>query len=143
MQIKIKKMHPDATLPKRATDGSAGFDLTSVSCKVVNNERLVYSTGLAFEIPRGYAGLLLPRSSICKTALRLSNSVGLLDCDYRGEVTFVFDRKNELVFNLKTYAIGERIGQIVFIALPQFELVEATELGETARGAGGYGSTGK
>lgn len=143
MKIKIKKLHADAKLPTRATDGSAGYDLTAVAGAGDGIGMVRYSTGLAFEIPPGHVGLIFPRSSICKTGLRLSNCVGVLDSDYRGEVTFVFDRRNVFDHGDNLYKLGERIGQIVIVELPQVEFVEAIELGDTARGAGGYGSTGK
>lgn len=143
MKIKIKKLHADAKLPTRSTDGSAGYDLTAVAGADDGIGMVRYSTGLAFEIPPGHVGLIFPRSSVCKTGLRLSNCVGVLDSDYRGEVTFVFDRRNVFDHGDNLYKLGERIGQIVIVELPQVEFVEADSLSDTARGAGGYGSTGK
>lgn len=90
MKVKIKKLHPDAVIPKYAHDGDAGLDLTAVSRGFDEHGAIVYHTGLAFEIPQGYVGLLFPRSSNAKKDLLLSNSVGVLDSTYRGEVTFKF-----------------------------------------------------
>ena len=143
IEIKIKKIHPDAVMPKFARFGDAGADLTATS-RYFEEETgsLVYGTGLAFEIPYGYVGLLFPRSSISKTRFSLSNSVGVLDCGFRGEVIFKF---NQVIGKLENpiYEVGERIGQIVIQKLSEVEFVEVEELSESERGTGGYGSTGK
>jgi len=139
MQIRFKKLHPAAVMPKRATDGAAGFDLTAVSMER-NNGLIVYDTGIAIEIPAGHVGLLFQRSSVHKTGLSLCNAVGVIDSDFRGSISFVF---RVGYVGCSHYEVGDRIGQIVFVPIPAVELVEADELSETARGAGGYGSTGK
>lgn len=144
MNVKIKKLHPDAVIPQYAKDGDAGLDLVATSKKVHRefsdgiSDKVVYGTGLAFEIPKGYVGLLFPRSSVSKKHLTLSNSVGVLDSGYRGEVSFVFkkDGWNE-------YDIGDRIGQILILPYPEIEFEEVDELSDTERGSGGFGSTGK
>lgn len=133
-------MHPDAVIPKYAKDGDAGLDLTAVSARLDDDGNIVYGTGLAFEIPKGYVGLIFPRSSISRTNLILSNSVGVLDSGYRGEVTFKF---KQVPRHGDAYLRGERIGQIVIIPYPQIEFVVAEELSETERGTGGYGSSGR
>ena len=99
-----------------------------------------YDTGIAVEIPPGYVGLVFPRSSVCKTGLSLANSVGVIDSDYRGSISLVFYKGAELI---EAYSYGDRIGQLVIVPIPEVEFVEAEELSETERGAGGYGSTGK
>ena len=139
MQIRFKKLHPAAVMPKRATDGAAGFDLTAVSMER-NNGLIVYDTGIAIEIPAGHVGLLFQRSSVHKTGLSLCNAVGVIDSDFRGSISFVF---RVGYVGCSHYEVGDRIGQIVFVPIPAVELVEADELSETARGEGGYGSTGK
>jgi dUTP pyrophosphatase len=141
MKVNIKKTHPDAVIPKQMTEGAAGLDLTAVSVDYDNDRAVVvYDTGLAFEIPEGYVGLVFPRSSISKTSMRLSNAVGVLDSDYRGSLYFKFDIKpDEEMFAV--YEVGDRIGQLVILPYPQIELVEVDELNDTARGLGGYGST--
>ena len=144
MQIRFKKLHPAAVMPIRATDGAAGFDLTAVSVKYGDNGKVFYDTGIAVEIPAGYVGLVFQRSSVYKTGLMLCNAVGVIDSDYRGSISFVY--RNLLGVGGRDcahYGIGDRIGQIVFMPVPAVELVESDELSETARGAGGYGSTGK
>lgn len=143
MKVKIKKLHEDAVIPAYATDGSAGMDLTATSIAFDNDNNVVYGVGLAFEIPKGYVGLLFPRSSNAKKDLILSNSVGCLDSDYRGEVKFKFKRNKKWYRKEKRYNIGDRIGQIIIIKHLTIEFVESEELSETKRGKGGYGSTGK
>jgi len=90
MRIKIKKLHADATIPSYAKGGDAGMDLTATSRFYDEEGNVAYGTGLAFEIPKGYVGLLFPRSSNAKKDLILSNSVGVLDSGYRGEIFFKF-----------------------------------------------------
>lgn len=99
-----------------------------------------YGTGLAFEIPDGHVGLIFPRSSIYKTNERLANCVGVIDSDYRGEVSFIFD---VIAGSGTPYIKGDRIGQLMIVRLPDIEVQEVEELSDTVRGSGGYGSTGK
>lgn len=145
MQVKIKKLKDNAVLPTYSTDGSAAMDLTAVSEKIFFEHGITYieyGVGLAFEIPPGHVALLFPRSSISSnTMLTLANSVGVLDSDFRGEVTFRF--KPLVTVGAKKYKIGERIGQILIVPYPKIEFVEVQELSETDRGTGGYGSSGK
>ena len=147
MKVKIKKLIEDAVIPTYATDGSAGMDITATSISFDKDNNVVYGCGLAFEIPKGYVALLFPRSSNAKKDLLLSNAVGVLDSDYRGEVTFKFKRTKKGLFSWfkreKIYNMGDRIGQIIIIKHPTIEFVESEELSETTRGKGGYGSTGK
>lgn len=139
LQIKFKKMNPNAVTPKQGTAGAAGFDLTAVS--IEKNEKMMkYDTGIAVEIPPGYVGLVFPRSSVCKTGLSLANSVGVIDSDYRGSISFVFYKPMPCIV---PYLPGDRIGQLVIVPIPEVEFVEVDELSETERGAGGYGSTGR
>lgn len=141
MKLIVKKLHPDAKLPAYAMEGDAGMDLTAIS-KEYNpyTNQVIFGTGLAFEIPDGHVGLLFPRSSIYKTGLSLSNSVGVLDAKYRGEVKAIFNVDDR---PKKNYEIGDRICQLIVFPFPKMEVVEAQELSETERGSGGFGSTGK
>lgn len=139
MRVRIKKLHKDAVIPSYARQGDAGMDLTAVSITADNIGNIVYGTGLAFEIPEGYVGLLFPRSSISRTNLLLTNSVGVLDSGYRGEVMFKFKPISKEDYS---YVTGERIGQIIIVPYPNIEFVVSDELTETERGTGGYGSTG-
>lgn len=155
MKIKIKKLHKDAVIPSYAREGDAGMDLTAVTSSYDVYGNTCYGTGLAFEIPKGYVGLLFPRSSNSKKDLRLTNSVGVIDSGYRGEVYFKFrnDNFNNMASQLKLdlidgnigfnneYKVGDRIGQIIILPYPQIEFEEVEELSETERGEGGYGST--
>ena len=139
LEVRFKKLDPEAKAPYQATPGSAGFDLTAVSSENVEDSwHIRYGTGLAVEIPAGHVGLVFPRSSVYKTKLLLSNGVGVIDSDYRGEITAVFAKGSG-----DEYKVGDRIAQLVIMPIPAVKFVEAEELSETERGAGGYGSTGR
>lgn len=156
MKVKIKKLHPDAVIPKYAKAGDAGLDLTAISADIDAHGNATYGTGLSFEIPDGYAGFIFPRSSISKKDLSLSNSVGVIDSGYRGEVvikmkraakikassinsTFVTSHLEEFS---SAYRAGERVAQLIIMPVTKIELVEAEELSDSDRGNGGFGSTG-
>ena len=144
MKVKIKKLVDNAVIPSYAHDGDAGMDITATSVSFDNDNNVVYGTGLAFEIPKGYVGLLFPRSSNAKKDLLLSNCVGVIDSPYRGEVLFKFKRTKKGWFRKeKIYEVGDRIGQMIIIKHPTIEFVESEELSETERGCSGYGSSGK
>ena len=140
MKVKYKLCASNAIAPRRMSGGAAGFDLYASCVRPIDGEcrQIRVETDVAFEIPDGYCGLVVPRSSVSKTGLRLSNSVGVIDSDYRGTVSFVFDWRIGHV-----YRPGDRVGQILFLALPDVELEEAETLSATARDKGGYGSTGR
>ena len=158
MQVRFKKVHPDAVIPTKAHPSDAGFDLTAIGFALAD-ECLVYHTGIAVEIPEGYVGLIFPRSSVAKQDLFLTNCVGVIDSHYRGEILFKFkaafgvyddcpDFESEVtryegIGRMKFYRKGDRIGQMIIMPFPEVEFVEADELSETDRGIGGYGSTGK
>jgi len=142
MKVNIKKTHKNALLPSYAKKGDAGMDLTATSKEIDNLGNIVYGTGLAFEIPEGYVGLLFPRSSNSKTNLYLTNHVGVIDSGYRGEVLFKYNTVDDFMTK-GTYNVGDRIGQIIIIPYPQIEFQEVLTLSETDRGDNGYGSTGK
>lgn len=138
MKLKIKKCHREAKIPKYAREDDGCIDLTAVDREFDHGNGCVsYSTGLAFEIPSGFVGLLFPRSSIYKKSLTLSNSVGVLDAGFRGVVSFKFKLEGN-----KLYEIGDRIGQLMVIPRPLLEIEEVKELSESERGEGGYGSSG-
>lgn len=166
MKVKVKKLSKCAVIPAYAKKGDAGMDLTAISKTYDKDGNIVFGTGLAFEIPKGYVGLLFPRSSCSKTFLSLSNSVGVLDSGYRGEVLFKFKPKVNIINPFKlwwntyilknsnkslhldvkeipshTYNVGDRVGQIVIMPYPSIEFEEVDELGVTERGIGGFGST--
>jgi dUTP pyrophosphatase len=137
LNIKIKKLHKDAVIPTKAHATDAGCDLYATSCHY-DNGLIIYGTGIAVEIPEGYVGLVFPRSSIANTHLTLSNSVGVIDSGYRGEVMAKF-RKG----GTRGYDVGDRIAQLIILPYPEVVFEEADELSESDRGTGGYGSSGK
>ena len=140
MKVKIKLLHPDAVIPAYAKPGDAGLDLTAVSVEKDDYGNIVCHTGLAFEIPQGYVGLVFPRSSICWKNLLLSNSVGVVDSGYRGEVTAKFKPS---FTGFPAYQTGDRVAQLIILPYPSIEFEETETLTDTDRGAGGYGSTGR
>lgn len=167
MEVKVKKLHPNAVIPTYAKEGDAGLDLVATSRSTDEYGNLVYGTGLSIAIPKGYVGLVFPRSSNSKTTLALTNSVGVIDSGYRGEIilkykgfyTACFDikwwflnkvlkRKNSRAANIdifltNEYNVGDRVGQLIIVKHPYVTLVEAEELSKTDRGEDGFGSTGK
>ena len=144
IQVKFKKLSEKAITPSYARNGDAGLDISCITYKVDKDFNYIeYFTGLAFEIPEGHVGLLFPRSSVSKTDLRLANGVGVIDSGYRGEVVFRYKFKKDAYFaGMKRYVDGDRVGQLIIIPIPQIELEEVSELTDTDRGAGGFGSTG-
>lgn len=139
MKVRIKKLHKDAIIPRYAKEGDAGLDLVAIS-KSQQYDIMTYKTGLSIEIPEGYVGLIYPRSSIFRTDLRLSNSVGVIDSGYRGEIILNF---NISIDDKNIYQIGDKIAQLIIIPYPQIEFEEVRELSETERGEAGFGSSGK
>lgn len=140
MKVKIKKIVENAVVPSYAKHGDAGMDLTATSKTYDEHGNVVYGTGIAVEIPKGYVGLVFPRSSICKTDLLLTNSVGVIDSGYRGEIMAKFAYVS---MHNKKYHVGDRIAQLIIMPYPTIEFEEVDELSETERGSGGYGSSGK
>jgi dUTP pyrophosphatase len=139
MIVKIKKLVENAVIPSYAKDGDAGMDLTATS-KWFEGSNVCYGTGLAMEIPKGFVGLVFPRSSIAKQELLLSNAVGVIDSGYRGEIMAKFKTVNGGAY---MYEVGDRICQIIIMPYPKIEFEEVEELAKTERGDGGYGSSGK
>ena len=147
MKVKIKKLNEGAIVPSYSKQGDAGLDFTAVEISRDNVGNITYHTGLAVEIPEGYVGLLFPRSSISKKQQFLTNSVGVLDSGFRGEILAKFkpvmgtyDTILEL-FESNEYQVGDRIVQMIILPYPQIEFEEVEELSETERGYGGFGST--
>lgn len=151
--LKFKRLHPDAVIPSRTHALDAGFDLTAIDDgnNVAGTEGYFYreySTGLAIGIPPGHVGLIFPCSSISTTALALTR--GILEAGYRDEVKLRFrldpiprlmDPNGET--QARVYKKGDRIGQLVVVALPDFEILEVTELDSSTRGDGGRGNSGQ
>ena len=144
MKVKIKKLHPNAVKPKYAKESDAGMDLVATEIISETPSQITYGIGLAMEIPDGMVGLIFPRSSIRKTRLQLSNSVGVIDSGYRGELQATFNKITTTIENQKNdYKVGDRVCQIIIIPHPPIEFNEVNELSNTERGEGGFGSTGK
>lgn len=143
MKVKIKKLNPKAVIPSYSKHGDAGLDLTSISRDFDDKNNIIYKTGLAIEIPDGYVGLIFPRSSIANKNQLLTNSVGVIDSGYRGEITFKFKSIQYASQFCKPYEVGERVGQLIIMPYPKIEFEETEQLTETERGTGSYGSTGK
>lgn len=140
MKVKFKPLNFKAVLPSYSKEGDAGLDLTctEVESNLFSNE-FTCKTGVAVEIPKGYVGLLFPRSSVSKTSLSLKNAVGIIDSGYRGEIMMKF-RIHDAVPNV--YNPGDRVGQLVIVPYPQIEPEWSNELSNTDRGSGGFGSSG-
>ena len=154
MKVRIKKLSELAVVPSYAKDGDAGMDLIATSIISDTPTQITYGLGVALEIPKGFVGLVFPRSSIRKTGLQLSNSVGVIDSGYRGELQATFNKLfgGEAMYDeMKVkeiqpndfYKVGDRVAQIMIIPHPPIEFEEANELSDTERGEGGFGSTGK
>lgn len=140
--LPFKRLDARAALPERAHAGDAGFDLRSVvDVEVGPGERALVPTGLAVAVPEGHAGLVLPRSGLAsKHGLTMANAPGLIDAGYRGEVICsVVNLDRETPVRITR---GDRIAQLVIVAVPDLEPDWVEELPETPRGAGGFGSTG-
>jgi dUTP pyrophosphatase len=139
MKVKIKMLYSDAIPPKYAHPGDACADVYAFSTFPDDNDNLVIGLGFAIEIPEGYVGLLFPRSSIAKTGHSFRNSVGVIDSGYRGELMIKLSSE----FGKQSYTINERVGQLMILPYPQIEFKQVDQLSDTARGVGGFGSTGK
>jgi len=138
MKVNIKRLHENATIPFYAKESDAGMDLVITDIKEETEWDISYGFGISMEIPDGFMGLVFPRSSIRKTDLILSNSVGVIDAGYRGEIQATFKKTGGAV-----YKIGDRGAQLIIIPHPIVEWNEVNELNNTERGEGGFGSTGK
>ena len=142
MDLPFTRLRPEGELPKAQHPGDAGLDLRAAEGVTVKpGERAMVPTGVAVAIPDGHAGLVLPRSGLAsKKGLTLANAPGLIDAGYRGEVVCA-------VVNLDPHepveiSAGDRIAQLVIVALPEVAPAFVEELPESHRGAGGFGSTG-
>jgi dUTP pyrophosphatase len=143
MTLRVVRLDPRATLPARAHPGDAGLDLHALhAATLASGERASVATGIAVEIEPGHAGLVLPRSGLAaRHGISVVNAPGLIDAGYRGELRVLLlntDRSES--FELSA---GDRIAQLVLIAVVDVEPVEVAELSQTSRGAGGFGSSGR
>ena len=142
--IKIKKLNENAIIPTYGTEFSAGADLYALSGEAITvepHQTVMIHTGLAMEIPEGYAGLIFARSGLAsKRGLAPANKVGVVDPDYRGEFMVALHNHTD---EPRTVEGGERVAQLVIVPFIQGSFEVANELSETVRGEGGFGSTGK
>ena len=144
MNIKVKKLTPNATVPTMGSKFAAGADLYSAEdadVVIEPSETKFIGTGLAMEIPEGYVGLVYARSGLaCKRGLAPANKVGVVDSDYRGEIKVALHNHGK---EAQTVEKGERIAQMVIAPYLSVNYEGADELSETERGEGGFGSTGR
>lgn len=139
--MKVKRVSEYAQLPTRGSKDAAGLDLyCPFHIKVPADSQKKIPLGIAVEIPKGHMGILVPRSSMSKTPLRCANSVGVIDADYRGELSIAYEN-----VSCSDYTIfrGDRIAQLVIVPIAIVDVEEVNNLSETERGIGGYGSTGR
>lgn len=137
----VKLLNEYAQLPTKGSKDAAGLDLyCPFHIKVPADSQKKIPLGIAVEIPKGHMGLLVPRSSMSKTPLRCANSVGIIDADYRGELSIAYENVS---CNDYTIFRGDRIAQLIIVPIAVVDVEEAQTLSETERGDGGYGSTGK
>lgn len=141
MELRCTRLDPRATLPTRAHDGDAGLDLYALEGATLGaGERAAVGTGIAVEIPEGYAGLVLPRSGLAlRAGVTVLNAPGLIDSGYRGEIGVLLINHGAAAVTLGR---GERIAQLVIQPVARATLVEVRELDGSQRGTGGFGSTG-
>ena len=142
MNINIKKLHPDAILPRYGSADAAGADLCSIDeATLAPGETKLIHTGLAMAIPQGYGGFIFARSGLAtKRGLAPANKVGVIDADYRGEIMVALYNQGQTA---QTVERGERIAQLVLLPCPQAQFNLCEELDDTDRGEGGFGSTGR
>ena len=144
LSVNFKKLDSAAIPPVFSSDGAAGADLHALPGNdfiIPAGETVPVHTGIALEIPLGYVGLIYARSGLAlRSGLAPANKVGVIDCDYRGEIIVALHNHSKEDVPVKG---GERIAQIVISAVPNVEFCEADELSDTIRGSGGFGSTGK
>jgi dUTP pyrophosphatase len=142
-EIPFQRLHPDARLPHRAHADDAGFDLHATEAAVLPpGARAAVGCGFAMALPEGTAALVLPRSGLAlKEGIGVLNAPGLIDAGYRGEVRVIL--VNHDPSETRTVEVGDRIAQLVIVALPATAFAEVDALPDSARGTGGFGSTGK
>lgn len=143
-QVRIKKLHPDAVIPTYGTPFAAGADLYACmdsSVTIEPGQTQFIHTGLAVEIPVGFAGLVYARSGLaCKKGIAPANKVGVIDADYRGEIMVALHNHSSEAVTIESC---ERIAQLVITPFLTAQFEETDELCDTERGKGGFGSTGR
>lgn len=144
VKLKVKRLPHCRDLPRYATPGAAGLDLTAAidgALCLAPGKRIGIRTGLVVEIPPGYEGQVRPRSGLAaKAGVTLTNCVGTIDSDYRGELVVLVINHGEEVY---IFEPGERIAQLLITPVPRVEVIEVEDLNTSERGEGGFGSTGR
>jgi dUTP pyrophosphatase len=143
VDVAVRRLDPDLPLPAYAREGDAGLDLlAATSVTLAPGERALVGTGIAVAIPEGYAGFVQPRSGLAlRHGLGLVNSPGLIDSGYRGEIAVILvNHDPDVAVKVER---GDKVAQLVVVPVPRARLVECDELPESARGSGGFGSTGR
>ena len=143
MKINFKKLTPEARIPTYGTDYSAGADLYNLdtALEIAPGATVLVHTGIALEIPEGYCGLIFARSGLAaKRGLAPANKVGVIDADYRGEIMVALHNHSG---EFAIVEAGERVAQLAVVPFLKAEFCECSELSDTVRGEGGFGSTGK
>ena len=140
--VRVKKLRENAVLPSYGSDYAAGADLYACNAVTVEPGATEFvQTGLALEVPAGYAGLVYARSGLaCKKGLAPANKVGVIDADYRGEIMVALYNHSSQAVEIET---GERVAQLVITPYLTAVFEETEELSDTVRGEGGFGSTGR
>ena len=137
--VKIKLL-PGGKMPEKKTEGAAAYDCYARESKYVDGVTLI-GLGFAMELPEGYYALIVPRSSTgTKTPIRMANSIGIIDSDFRGEVNAIYEVPRSGGYGVSA---GDRMAQMIIRKCEDVELVQVDELTKTVRGNGGFGSTGK
>ena len=141
--MKIKKLFEDAVIPFTATVGSAGHDLSAYLftnfIEIPPHDHVKVGSGISVEIPSGYFGMLCPRSGLGKCGISLANTIGIIDSDFRGEISVLLKNNNDNHFRLEK---GTRMAQLIIVPYISSEIEVVDDLEETVRGSGGFGSTG-
>jgi dUTP pyrophosphatase len=143
LKIRFKKKDEQSKLPIKGSLNAACYDVYAHSIKVERPDKIIVGLGFSTEIPPGFKGILVPRSSIAKTNWFLANSMGIIDADYRGEWMMVLKTVGSVIYDALPFGVGERCAQIYFERVNDVEIEETIELSDTVRGSGGFGSTGK
>lgn len=139
MQLLVKRLYKDVKLPAYSRRGDAGIDLFAHSLAFPNSYQAKYGTGIAVEIPQGHVGLLIQRSNTVNRAIRLSNTVGVIDSNFRGEIIVYFTFNSGSAGRL--YYVGDKIAQLVIVPCPTWEITDVKELTNTDRNDAGFGSS--
>lgn len=141
MKVKFKKLKENAKLPTRGSEEAGAYDVYATSIEFIGRDTFSYGLGFAVEIPKGYRLMIVPRSSFTKTNYLMQNTPAIIDSDFRGEISLRFRALNDM--RVPPYAVGDRIAQCYLEKVIDIDFEEVSELNDSERGVGGYGSTGK